>query len=42
MIRSPAALRAPTFPVSRYSTISGVTSVESMSTRIGESLRFQT
>ena len=35
MIRSPAMLRAPILPVSRYSTMSGAISVESMRTRIG-------
>src|ERR671931_2632254 len=38
MIRSPATLRAPTLPLSRYSTMSGAIRVESMRTRIGVSV----
>src|SRR5437764_12875761 len=38
MIRSPATLRAPILPVSRYSTMSGAISVESMRTRTGASV----
>src|SRR2546429_143189 len=38
MIRSPATLRAPILPVSRYSTMSGAISVENMRTRTGASV----
>src|SRR5689334_13508334 len=38
MIRSPATLRALILPVSRYSTMSGAISVESMRTRTGASV----
>ena len=40
MIRSPATLRAPIFPLSGYSTMSGATMVEIIRTRMGESVRF--
>src|SRR4029079_10580829 len=42
MIWSPATLRALTLPVSRNSTMSGAMSVESMRTRTGEPVPFQT
>src|SRR4026208_2228404 len=38
MIRSPATLGARVLPVSRYSTMSGAISVESMRTRTGASV----
>src|SRR5690242_10121000 len=38
MIRSPATLRAPILPVSRYSTMSGAIKVESIRTRTGASV----
>src|SRR3990170_7758056 len=41
-IRSPATLRAPTLPLSGYSTMSGAMRVDSMRTRMGESVPFRT
>ena len=41
-IRSPATLRAPILPLSRYSTMSGAIRVESIRTRIGASVRLLT